>query len=295
MIKVSSRPVIAVTIGEPAGIGPEVIRKALRSSMLPRGVEFRVLGAEAARSIRPGKLTAASARIAWEALEESVALWKHGQVQAIVTAPIHKENLSQVGFPFPGHTEFFSARCGLLESDGVMAFYDKQFSVALVTAHCSLREALKKVTSERVVQTTILFEKFLRKILGRRPRLAMAGVNPHAGEGGLFGEEERRELMPALKALTRKKINIEGPFPPDTIFNRAAAGDFDGVVAMYHDQGLIPFKLLAFDQGVNVTLGLPLIRTSPDHGTALEIAGKGKAKSSSMLAALQLAAQMVKS
>ncbi len=294
MSKVFSQPVIAVTIGEPAGIGPEVIRKALRSSKLPAGVTFRVFGEEAARTIHPGKMTAASAQIAWAALEEATDEWRRGRVAAIVTAPIHKENLSKIGFPFPGHTEFFARRCGFRESEGVMSFYDKRLSVALVTAHCSLRSAVRKITSERIQRTTILFEAFLKKTLGRSPRLAMAGLNPHAGEGGLFGNEETLRLIPALKALRRRKIQIEGPFPPDTVFNRAVAGDFDGVVAMYHDQGLIPFKLLAFDQGVNVTLGLPLIRTSPDHGTALEIAGKDQSRPESMIAALRLAAMMIK-
>lgn len=285
---------IAITVGEPAGIGPELIDRVMRSSQLPKGIRFHILGLEAARSIKPGKLSSASATIAWAALEESVALWKSKKIDAIVTAPIHKENMSSIGFPFPGHTEFFSKACGVLDEKTVMAFYDKRFCVALTSAHLPLKKAIQNISTKRIVETGKIFGKFLQKIGIPKPRLAMSGLNPHAGENGLFGNEDQKIILPASRQLQKAGWKITAPLPPDTVFHQASLGKYNGVIAHYHDQGLIPFKLVAFDQGVNVTLGLPLIRTSPDHGTALDLAGKNKANPQSLLQAIHLAARMLR-
>lgn len=284
---------LAITVGDPAGIGPEIVRKALRSPLLPKGVLYKVIGLEASDSIPPGKLSPASATLAWAALEESITLWKTGKVHGIVTAPIHKENMTSIGFPFPGHTEYFSKACGIANEKTVMAFYDKTFCVALCTAHLPLSIALQSLNSSRVVETGKIFGNFLKKIGYRKPRIAIAGINPHAGEKGLFGLEEKRILLPAIRKLKDLGWTLSEPLPPDTVFYEASQGKFDGVIAHYHDQGLIPFKLLAFDRGVNVTLGLPLIRTSPDHGTALALAGKNKANSESMVQAIRLAVKLM--
>ena len=284
---------IAITVGDPAGIGPEIIQKALRSPRLPRGVRFHVIGLEAAQSIKPGKLSSASATIAWAALEEALVLWKTGQVQGIVTAPIHKENMASIGFPFPGHTEYFSNACKVPDQKTVMAFYDRSFCVALCTAHLPLTTALQSLTRTRIVETGKIFGTFLNKIGFKKPKMAMAGLNPHAGENGLLGLEEKKMIFPAVRKLQELGWQVSGPFPPDTVFYQASHGKFDGVIAHYHDQGLIPFKLLAFDRGVNVTLGLPLVRTSPDHGTALDLAGKNKANPESLIEAMRLAAKLL--
>jgi 4-hydroxythreonine-4-phosphate dehydrogenase len=286
---------LAITVGDPAGIGPEIVEKALQSPRIPRGIAFRVLGMEAARSIRPGKLSPASATIAWAALEESLSLWKSGAVQGIVTAPIHKENMASVGFPFPGHTEYFSHACGIPDHQTVMSFYDKTFSVALTTAHLPLTDAIRQIRTPRIVKTGKILGAFLKKIGIQKPRIAMAGLNPHAGENGLLGFEEKKIIQPASAQLRRAGWNVSDPLPPDTVFHLAQQGKFDAVIAHYHDQGLIPFKLIAFDRGVNVTLGLPLIRTSPDHGTALDLAGKKKANPESMIEAIRLAAKLIRS
>jgi 4-hydroxythreonine-4-phosphate dehydrogenase len=281
---------IGITIGEPAGIGPEVIRKALRDPRLPRGFRYRIIGD--ASGITPGKPTRLSARRALAALEESVRLWKAGEIGAIVTGPVQKENLADIGFAFPGQTEFFAARCGK-RREPVMVLTDPKLTVALVSTHCSLRDAVRRLSAAKIVHTARETDLFLRRTGIRRPRLALAGVNPHAGENGLFGNEETRILKPALAKARRAGVGLEGPFSPDTVFHRAAEGEFDAVICMYHDQGLIPFKLLAFVTGVNVTLGLPLVRTSPDHGTALDLAGKNKADATSMVEAIRLACRLV--
>ena len=285
-------PTIGLTIGDPAGIGPEVIRKALRDPQLPRGFRYRVIGD--ASGVVPGKPSRLSARKALAALEESVRLWKAGEISAIVTGPVQKENLAAIGFEFPGQTEFFAARCGT-RREPVMVLTDPKLTVALVSTHCSLRNAVRRLSAPKIVRVARETDLFLRQLGIRRPRLALAGVNPHAGENGLFGDEEAGILKPALAAARRAGLDVEGPFSPDTIFHRATKKkEFDAVICMYHDQGLIPFKLLAFASGVNVTLGLPLIRTSPDHGTALDLAGKNKADASSMAASIRLAGRLVR-
>jgi 4-hydroxythreonine-4-phosphate dehydrogenase len=287
-------PAIALTIGEPAGIGPEVIAQTLRDPRLPKGFRFEVLGAEKAHSIAPGKLTRASARIALAALEEAAQGCRNGRFAAMVTGPVHKEALARIAPDFVGQTEFLARQCHLPDDAAVMVLTDPKLTVALCTNHCSLRQALDRLTSARIVYVTQQVAQFLQKRGVAQPRLALAGVNPHAGEHGLFGDEEERLLQPALDRLHREKINIVGPQSPDAVFLQARHGAFDAVICTYHDQGLIPFKLLAFESGVNLTLGLPIIRTSPDHGTALDIAGRGVAGHRSMLAAVQLACRLAR-
>jgi len=284
-------PVIGITAGDPGGIGPEVVVKALMG-FRAKGCEVRVIGAT--EGIEPGRLTKRSAGVALEALEESVRLLKAGEIQAVVNAPVSKENLARIGFSFPGQTEFYARAFGLKEEEVTMTMQAERLRVALVSTHCSLREAIGRLTPELIVLHAERVMGFLRRMGKRKGRLALAGVNPHAGEGGLFGDEERRVVGPAVRRLRRKYgAAVTGPVAGDTVFGRALQGEFDAVLCMYHDQGLIPFKLVAFAEGVNLTLGLPFWRSSPDHGTAVEIAGRNMASAASMAAALGLTARLV--
>ena len=282
---------IGITLGDPAGIGPEVVRAALASDRLPPDAEFRIVG-DAAGHL-PGKATADGARGAFAALEEAVSLAKRGEIDAVVTGPIHKAHMYEVGFDFPGQTEFFAARCGV--ENFAMCLTGGTLTVVLATIHIPLREVATSLRRSEIVRVGSLLEGFLRTRLQRAPRIAVAGLNPHAGESGAIGSEEGEIIAPAVEQLreTLSDSVIEGPFSPDTIFHHAAAGEWDGIVCMYHDQGLIPLKLHAFHEGVNVTLGLPFPRTSPDHGTAFDIAGKGIARPDSMIAAINVAADLV--
>jgi 4-hydroxythreonine-4-phosphate dehydrogenase len=287
-----SPPLIAVTLGDPAGIGPEIVRKTLADRRLPRGFRFEVIGIATGKGIRPGRCTAASARAALAALREAAQGCLDGRFAGMVTAPVNKEALAAIEPAFVGQTEFLARACGLPDEAAVMALTDPKLTVALCTNHCSIREALKRLSSKRIVQVAKIIRRFLQETGVAQPRLAVAGINPHGGENGLFGDEDRRLVLPAVRMLAREGIAL-AQGPADTIFHRAAREKaFDAVICAYHDQGLIPFKLLAFDTGVNVTLGLPLIRTSPDHGTALELAGRGVASHESMLAAVQLACRL---
>jgi 4-hydroxythreonine-4-phosphate dehydrogenase len=288
------RPIIAITLGDPAGIGPEVVAKTLADRRLPKGFRFQVLGEPGGKAITIGKSTRASARIALAALEEAIAGCREGRFAAMVTGPVQKETISPLQHGFVGQTELLARRCGMPDDAAVMTLTTPKLTVALCTHHCALREALDRLTTPRVVHVAQEVARFLRGRGIDVPRLALAGVNPHAGEGGLFGDEEKRILQPALTQLRQAGFDITGPHSPDTVFHRALQGGFDAVICAYHDQGLIPFKLVAFETGVNITLGLPVIRTSPDHGTALDIAGKGIANHQSMLAAVQLACRLVK-
>lgn len=283
-----ARPVLGITAGDPAGVGPEIIRTCLASADLPAGVECRVIGRTGGH--HPGRPTAASARAAWDALEEAAHLRQAGEIAGIVTGPVSKRGLHEVGFPFPGQTEFFAARSGT--DDFAMCLTGGPLTVALATIHLPLREVAGALRGGEIVRVGSLLLGFLQRRLGRAPRIAVAGLNPHAGEDGRFGDEERTVIAPAVRALAARG-DFTGPHPPDTVFHRAAAGEFDAVLCMYHDQGLIPLKLLAFDTGVNVTLGLPFPRTSPDHGTAFDLAGTGRAGHRSMLAAIKLAAELL--
>jgi len=286
------KPRIALTLGDPAGIGPEIVAKTLRDPRLPRGFQFEVLGS--AKGIKPGRCTRRSATMALTALREAASGCLDERYAAMVTGPVNKEAIDAVAPGFVGQTEFLARACGRPDDDAVMTLTDPRLTVALCTAHCSLRDALKRLTAARIVYVTRVVRDFLLASGCTRPRLALAAINPHAGENGLFGDEERRLIAPAVKMLAREKIRVTVA-PADTLFYRAALEKaFDAVICAYHDQGLIPFKLLAFETGVNLTLGLPIIRTSPDHGTALDLAGRGVARNASMLAAVRLACRLVR-
>lgn len=284
MTRTFSPPVIGITTGDAAGIGPEVLEAALASGRLDPAFTYRMLGGGA--SAMPGRPTKDTARQALADLEEAARLASAGEIAAVVTGPIHKARMRAIGFPFPGQTEFFADRWNA--PNFAMLLTGGALTVALVTAHMPLKDVPARLTAAEIERVGRLLEDFLRlRRPGAIPRIAVAGLNPHAGEEGKMGREEIEIIAPAAR-----RLSASGPLSPDTVFCRAASGEFDGVLCMYHDQGLIPLKLHAFDQGVNVTLGLPFIRTSPDHGTAFEIAGKGRARPDSMIAAIQLAAEL---
>ena len=285
---------IGITLGDPAGVGPEIIHTALRSGQLDPRLHYRVIG-EAGEAV-PGQPTLESARAAVAGLEEAARLVLAGEIDAVVTGPIHKAQAQAVGFAFPGQTEFFAARAGV--ENFAMLLTGGALTVALVTTHVALSDVPRLITGGEIERVGALLAEFLISRLGtEKPvRIAVAALNPHAGESGAMGREEIDIIAPATARLVQQwsgRAMFSGPISPDTLFFRAAAGEFDGVLCMYHDQGLIPLKLHAFDQGVNVTLGLPFVRTSPDHGTAFEIAGRGIARPDSMLAALRLAGELV--
>lgn len=284
-----SVPEILITLGDPAGIGPEVIDAALASSKIPEGFEFRILGDRFAGT--PGKPTRESARAALDALEESIRLLKETDAAAVVTGPVSKEGLQALGFPFPGQTEFFAHAFDL--DDCGMLLTGPSLTVGLATIHNAIAEIPKLLTTEAIVKIGKLTAEFLRKKGITSPHIAVCGLNPHAGENGAFGIEEKTIISPAINILNETGLAaFTGPYVPDAIFRDAAQGKYHAVLAMYHDQGLIPLKLLDFDEAVNVTLGLPKPRTSPDHGTAFAIAGKGKASPASMIAAIRLACEL---
>lgn len=289
---------IAITLGDPAGIGPEIIRAALADKAVARLAEFECLGST--DGVIPGHPTEQSARAAASALEEAVSRAVAGEFAAVVTGPIAKHAMHAIGFPFPGQTEFFAERTAT--RNHAMCLTGGKLTVALVTAHVPLAEVAARLQSDEIVRVGSLLSDFCRKRGESRPSIAVAGLNPHAGENGDLGGEEQSIITPAVARLNRNEAHrssqneshatFVGPISPDTVFLRAASGEFDAVLCMYHDQGLIPLKLHAFDQGVNVTLGLPFPRTSPDHGTAFEIAGRGIARPDSMIAAIRLAVEL---
>ena len=283
---------IGITLGDCAGIGPEIVERALKSGRIPDSTKYVVLGRQP--NCKPGQPTPETARAAAAALEEAVTLARRGELEAIVTGPVHKARMYEVGFRFPGQTEFFAERCGV--ENFAMCLTGEELTVALVTAHIPLRKVARALKQSEIVRVGLLLAKFLRSRGKAAPRIAVAGLNPHAGESGKLGSEEIEIIGPAIAALKseipKHKSQITGPHSPDTVFNRAVEGEFDAVLCMYHDQGLIPLKLHAFHSGVNVTLGLPFSRTSPDHGTAFEIAGKGIARPDSMIAAINLAVEL---
>ena len=282
--------VIGITLGDGAGIGPEVIDAALASGELDAAFEYRVFGKRGAVAGAP---TPETARDAIAALEEAVRLALAGELAAIVTGPISKALVQREGFAFPGQTEFFAARTGT--RNFAMCLTGGALTVALVTAHVPLRDVPALLSAPEIVRVGGLLAEFVARRCGRRPRIAVAGLNPHAGESGALGREEIEMIEPATLLLNGEFGEIAdftGPLSPDTVFHRAVAGEFDGVLCMYHDQGLIPLKLHAFESGVNVTLGLPFPRTSPDHGTAFDLAGRGLARPDSMIAAIRLATEL---
>ena len=290
---------IGITLGDPAGIGPEIVQAALASGRLPTDAEYSVIGP--AFDCAPGRPTPETAQAAFKALEDGARLALLGEINAIVTGPIHKARMYEIGFPFPGQTEFFAERCGV--SNFAMLLTGGKLTVALVTTHIPLREVAPALRTDEIVRVGLLLESFLRQRGVADPRIAVAGLNPHAGESGALGKEEIDVILPALEQL-QSKIDppeadrnsqiFRGPFSPDTIFHHATNGDWDAVLCLYHDQGLIPLKLHAFHEGVNVTLGLPFPRTSPDHGTAFELAGRNIARPDSMIAAINLAVELVR-
>ncbi len=286
---------IGYTLGDQAGIGPEIVAAALNQLSPPAGIELYPLGKPI--SCTRGKPTELTARAALEQLETGAQALKEGSIDAIVTAPISKEALHLVGFDYPGQTEFFADR--LAVSDFAMCLTGKHLTVALATIHTALRKVPYELTSENIVRVGKLLAEFcqrMRKTEAGLPRIALAGLNPHNGEQGVFGNEESTIIAPALEELQGHFSALgqfTGPHVPDVIYREAAMGSYEGIVAPYHDQALIPLKLLDFDNAVNVTLGLPRPRFSPDHGTAFSIAGKGVAKADSMRRAFELAIQWV--
>jgi 4-hydroxythreonine-4-phosphate dehydrogenase len=303
-------PHLALTVGDPAGIGPEVVVGALREPALgpllprirvygdldaveragglPRDVERR---AHASAHALPGRPDPAAARGVVEAIQAAARDCLAGERDALVTAPISKEVIGAGGFDYPGHTELLEETAG--RGRAVMLLVGGGLRVALATIHCALREVPARVTEPLLAGILDVLQADLsRRFRLPAPRIAVCGLNPHAGEGGRFGDEEIRAIRPAVLRANERAIDARGPFAADTLFHRAIAGEFDCVLAMYHDQALGPLKTHAFGRAVNVTLGLPLVRTSVDHGTAFDIAGKGRADASSMVEAIRLAAEI---
>ena len=337
---------IAITQGDPAGIGPEIVAKAFRDApddlrgcfavgdlaTLRRAAQCivrpGVLELPVAQIVSPddawhvpprcmpvlqlpglpgpvpwGRVSAAAGRAAADCVVWAARAALQGHIAALVTAPLHKEALSAAGVAFPGHTELLQAEAATHQGVPLAAMPVRmmlardELRTVVVSIHMSLRDAIAAVTRENIVQTLQITHAALLRTLGRVPRIAVAGLNPHAGEGGLFGREEIESIAPAVADARALGMDVHGPYAPDTVFMRARhtsqrAGEFDVVLAMYHDQGLIPVKYLGVDKGVNVTLGLPLVRTSPDHGTAFDIAGQGVADAASLVEAVRIARQM---
>ena len=318
---------IAVSLGDPAGIGPELIAAAwarrvendlppffvvggagvLREAVPGLPVERIAAPGEAGAAFdralpvltdhdgpyRPGSPDVAGARLALASLEGAVALAVDGTASAVVTAPIAKGRLAEVGFAHPGQTEFVAAAAGADPDDGVMMLAGPQLRTVPVTVHCALAEVPRRLSVDLIVARGRVVARALHRDFGiDRPRLAITGLNPHAGEEGRFGDEEARIIAPAIAALRSEGIVATGPHPADALFAPRARAGYDAVLCMYHDQALIPLKALDFDQGVNVTLGLPVVRTSPDHGTAFDIAGKGLADPGATIAAIRMAGEI---
>lgn len=283
-----SLPRIGLTAGDPAGIGPEIARKAMNDPRVRAVCEPLFYGAE--RSFTPGVLSAEAGHAAYETIVRAVRDAQAGGIQAIATAPINKEALALAGLPWRGHTEMLAALTNA--SRVAMMFWSEKLRVVLATIHIPLASVPAALTMESVGSIIELTNRELPRFGIARPRLALAGLNPHAGEHGILGREETDVLEPSVARSAKAGIDISGPFPGDTIFVRAMRGEFDAVIACYHDQGLIPIKMVAFGQAVNVTLGLPIVRTSVDHGTAFDIAGKDIADPESMVQAVLLAARL---
>ncbi len=325
-----NRPVLGLTMGDPAGIGPEICLRAMREPAVLKlcvpvlfgdaGVLERVAkkslgdlpvlreadfsrvsqikeplivdcGAIDARKIKPGKVSAACGRAGYSYIERAIAAALAGKIDGVVTAPIHKESLNLSGVKFPGHTEIFTALTKAKRS--CMMLYSDKITVSMATTHIGYHEVPGKLSVERVLNVIELTAQTMWLMLQREPRIGVCGLNPHAGEHGLFGNhEEEKFVAPAVKLAQKKKLNVTGPLVPDAVFTTGQRGKYDAIVTLYHDQGHIPFKMLAFDTGVNITLGLPIIRTSVDHGTAFDIAWQGKADATSLFSAIKVAADL---
>ena len=298
---------LAITCGDPAGVGPEIIAAWLAAQASEAG-EVAVIGparwlatldtaAEkipvglAEFSATPGQPSGEGALVAWAAMERAAAGTMHGEFTGVVTGPVSKGELAKIGYAFPGQTEFFAARWG---GEPVMAFCGGKLRVVLATWHVPLCEVPQLLGPQMLRRTVIAADTLARAEGIAAPRIGVCGLNPHAGEGGLLGEEERDFLNPALDHLREKFPRLSGCEPGDTLFARQLRGEFDVVIALYHDQGLAPLKVIDFDESVNVTLGLPHVRTSPDHGTAFSIAGKGVARATSFANAVTVARRLIK-
>lgn len=320
---------LAVSLGDPAGVGPELICEAwarraaerlppflvcgggglLREAAIRRGIDVPVVSigepAEAADRFQaalpvlgdangtyhPGEPDSEGARLALASLEAAAALTTAGKTTAIVTGPVSKAELAKIGYPYPGQTEFVAAACGASAEDAVMMLAGPSLRTVPMTVHCALAEVPGRLSVELIVRRARIVAAALTRDFGiAAPRIAVCGLNPHAGENGRMGREEIEIIAPAIASLRAEGIDAGGPYPADTLFAPHLRDTYDVAIAMYHDQALVPLKALDFDQGVNVTLGLPIVRTSPDHGTALDIAGKKKADMRSMIAAIRMAA-----
>ena len=322
--------ITGITMGDPSGIGPEIIIKSFSHNSVRENniviigdfgvmqAAFDLLKPSSFRlnrigkvsesvfrndilnildlrllkegELQPGRVNALSGDAAFVSLKTAIELANRKEISTIATAPLNKEALHLAGHRYAGHTEILAELTGT--KDYAMLLYDKKLSVIHVSTHISLLEAVTGLRKEKIKTVAMLADKAMKSLLGKSPRIAVAGLNPHAGENGLFGDEEIREIIPAIYDLKVRGLNVEGPVPPDTVFLQAVNGKYDVVVAMYHDQGHIPLKLLGFNTGVNITVGLPFIRTSVDHGTAFEIAWQGKASEQSMVEAIKLAVKV---
>src|SRR5579871_6534796 len=324
----SSLPRLLITLGDVAGIGPEIVARAWPDLLplcrpavvgdplwLRRGLELigstakvcviehpaqaqpkvEVLPCLAGsdqdlHAVQPGRVSAAAGRAAYDFLCYAIDRTIAGEADGIVTAPLHKEGLHAAGLPYPGHTEILAQRTGVKEFAMVLAVGN--LAVAHVTLHMALRDVFRHLTSAAVLEKAHLLDHLLTRMLGRRPRLGVAALNPHASDGGLFGDEEARLIAPAVEEGRRRGLDVSGPWPSDTLFVRARDGAFDGIVAMYHDQGHIALKLFGVGRAVNISAGLPIVRTSVAHGTAYDIAGRGVADAGSLVEAVRVAARL---
>jgi 4-hydroxythreonine-4-phosphate dehydrogenase len=287
------RPVVGITVGDPAGIGPEIARKAAADDRVRRTCDVRLYGPDEAAAlllVSPGELSARAGRAAYEAVVQAVMDAQLGRIDAVATAPVNKEAFALAGLPWKGHTDLIGALTN--SSRAVMMFYADQLRVVLATVHVALADVPQLLTAELLRETILITARELPRFGYAKPRLAMAALNPHAGEHGLMGGEDDHVIAPTVASCRQRGVDITGPIPGDTVFVRATRGEFDAVIACYHDQGLIPVKLLAFGSAVNVTLGLPIVRTSVDHGTAFDIAGQDRADPSSLIQAVLLAARL---
>ena len=285
-----SLPRVAITAGDPAGIGPEIAAAAAADPRVREVCEPIVMGPPADLRVAAGQVSAAAGQAAYDTIVAAVRAAKRGDVDAIATAPVSKEAFALAGLPWKGHTDLLGHLTG--SPFVAMMFESEALRVVLATVHVALRDVPALITRDRIERTIALTARELPRFGVVAPRLAVAALNPHAGEHGLMGTEDDDVLGPAIAASAAAGVEVSGPYPADTIFLRAHRGEFDAVIACYHDQGLIPVKLLAFGQAVNVTLGLPIVRTSVDHGTAFDIAGRGVADASSMVEAIRLAARL---
>ena len=286
-------PRIALTVGDPAGIGPEIANKAVRDSAVTgvcNPIVYGPVSEDDRARFSPGAPSANAGRASYEAVCRATADVLAGRLDALATAPINKTAWALAGLPWRGHTDLLAHLTGA--ADVAMMFYAERLRVVLATVHVALAEVPRLLTATRIERTIVLAHDELPRFGFSAPRLVLAGLNPHAGECGLMGEEEEQALRPAIEAARARGVDVIGPEPADTVFMRALNGEFDAVIACYHDQGLIPIKLVAFGRAVNVTLGLPIVRTSVDHGTAYDLAGQGTADPSSMIEAVRLAARL---